>query len=489
MTVRLDATASRQPDDQPLAFQWRMGSLVRSGGVVDHTFTAVGRHSVVLEARDGQGGLRRQTRWVDVHRRDGTRMADQLTQRLVHGLLAWRAPSDHPSAALHHQLADLGETRVGLERTINRPPGWTEPPETLSVLSGYLLAETPGDYAFWLEGGHRSLWLGGTHVASTEDGQPGTGRLRLARGYHPLLVVDHPTPTAEPRWVDWQPPGRPRRSLPDGVLLRESEFPLHVESTAAVAAESRPTARLVMDPARSRGEHLNAVLEAVDGQSPLGHRLHYTWHFGDGRTAEGPRVTHGFSSGVYTVTLVVDDGHGGISQRERTLLVTPSPARRLGLVLGPEPPDARLVAGWVPQGSWNALTSQPLVDHRGQELPVTVANSLQWSDDESLTKVAAGLPLVQAVAISGELTLEGIPYKQYDVILGCAAVGVPNRMTVAVGQQIVEAKPSEQPWDGRLLPGRDVILFRDLAQRALTLRVDGFQAGVTTVQIVDRSRE
>jgi len=51
-----------------------------------------------------------------------------------------------------------------------------------------------------------------------------------------------------------------------------------------------------------------------------GDTLSYSWNFGDGTTTSGQSVTHRFSAGtgIYSVTLSVDDGHLGVDPRPAT---------------------------------------------------------------------------------------------------------------------------------------------------------------------------
>src|SRR4029079_13183058 len=67
-----------------------------------------------------------------------------------------------------------------------------------------------------------------------------------------------------------------------------------------------------------------AAAVALDGTGSAdedGDALTYAWDFGDGSTGTGPTPIHAYAdNGGYTVTLTVDDGHGG--QSSDTLVVS-----------------------------------------------------------------------------------------------------------------------------------------------------------------------
>ena len=61
----------------------------------------------------------------------------------------------------------------------------------------------------------------------------------------------------------------------------------------------------------------------------------YEWTFGDGRVAEGVKVTHGFSGpGDYTVKLLIEDNNGSRGYTERTIQVVKDPGDRQDKGLG-----------------------------------------------------------------------------------------------------------------------------------------------------------
>jgi hypothetical protein len=55
-----------------------------------------------------------------------------------------------------------------------------------------------------------------------------------------------------------------------------------------------------------------------------GDSLSYVWSFGDGTTGAGSRVSKSYSAaGIYTCTLTVYDGHGGMAASSLTVVITP----------------------------------------------------------------------------------------------------------------------------------------------------------------------
>jgi large repetitive protein len=63
------------------------------------------------------------------------------------------------------------------------------------------------------------------------------------------------------------------------------------------------------------------------GSDPENDPLTFTWDFGDGGTAAGAVVGHDFNSGgPHHVSLAIDDGHGNVVHRDRTVTVNAAPA-------------------------------------------------------------------------------------------------------------------------------------------------------------------
>jgi FOG: PKD repeat len=62
---------------------------------------------------------------------------------------------------------------------------------------------------------------------------------------------------------------------------------------------------------KSLDEDYTVNLDGSSSRDPDGDSLSYSWNLGDGSTARGERVSHAYrTSGIYKVTLMVDDGSG-----------------------------------------------------------------------------------------------------------------------------------------------------------------------------------
>jgi hypothetical protein len=67
---------------------------------------------------------------------------------------------------------------------------------------------------------------------------------------------------------------------------------------------------------------ITSVRFQAAGTDPNGDPLTYTWHFGDGATATGSSVAHVFATiGTFPVTVVVDDGKGGLAKASHAITV------------------------------------------------------------------------------------------------------------------------------------------------------------------------
>jgi Tfp pilus assembly protein PilW len=74
----------------------------------------------------------------------------------------------------------------------------------------------------------------------------------------------------------------------------------------------------------SDSKRLDTTLDGSGSSDQDADALSYVWSFGDGASAQGSRLTHSYTTpGVYTATLTVYDGRGGVASASVVLTVKP----------------------------------------------------------------------------------------------------------------------------------------------------------------------
>lgn len=97
------------------------------------------------------------------------------------------------------------------------------------------------------------------------------------------------------------------RSLPTSAVPEAGA----AASIGPAAGNQAPTARATVQK-DSLWEGTPLRFSGARSTDPNGDPLTYTWDFGDGTSAVGKRLTHGYAdNGTYNVTLTVNDGRGG----------------------------------------------------------------------------------------------------------------------------------------------------------------------------------
>ncbi|HZU77013.1 MAG TPA: PKD domain-containing protein [Dehalococcoidia bacterium] len=129
----------------------------------------------------------------------------------------------------------------------------------------------------------------------------------------------------------WRARGAVRAIVGVGLLVLVSGLgqrgPIAVAPRSAHAAagaharQAAGTAAVIADP----GDTTLGSPTTFDGSGSSGGGLTYAWDFGDGTTASGIRVQHGYARvDDYTVTLTVQDGTGATNSVTRTVRVVPA---------------------------------------------------------------------------------------------------------------------------------------------------------------------
>ena len=153
-----------------------------------------------------------------------------------------------------------------------------------------------------------------------------------------------------------------------------SEFSLdQAEDTPPIAAlVARPSP--AGSPATTFNEAQTITFDGSGSYSPDGDALSYTWDFNDGTTpitTATPTITHSYDyDGTYVVTLIVNDGHGGIESTFDVLTIDKLPPT---IALNPLP--ASLAVG-------TTLNLSGTIDDPTPDLETVVLN---WGDGSNPT--------------------------------------------------------------------------------------------------------
>ncbi len=144
--------------------------------------------------------------------------------------------------------------------------------------------------------------LSGTSMAT-----PGVaGALGLARGGAP---AGPPRDTlGHPVYSTADDLGTAGRDNAYGNGLARADKLVQSVCNVAPPANQNPTAAFTT----SASGELGVAVDASTSSDPDGDTLTYAWDFGDGGTGTGKTTTHTYAtSGTYSITLTVNDGHGG----------------------------------------------------------------------------------------------------------------------------------------------------------------------------------
>src|SRR5688572_576076 len=101
---------------------------------------------------------------------------------------------------------------------------------------------------------------------------------------------------------------------------------------AAPVAAQGPTASYTIDPAEPEaGDVVTFTSTSTAGGAAI---VSWNWTFGDGFTAQGEVVTHGYEAGDWLLTLVVTDANGATDQDQGLLVVNEPQVEQAALVTG-----------------------------------------------------------------------------------------------------------------------------------------------------------
>jgi RHS repeat-associated protein len=129
--------------------------------------------------------------------------------------------------------------------------------------------------------------------------------------------------------ISWTPTAQHAGSQSVTVRVNDGRGGSDTQSfsiTVLPAANQAPTPRITGPTTGTVSQSL--TFDASTSTDPDQDTLTFGWMFGDGATAAGASVTHGYAtSGTFTVSLTANDGHGHAPTATRSVVVSP-PANR-----------------------------------------------------------------------------------------------------------------------------------------------------------------
>lgn len=334
-TVTLEASASRDPDGDPLTFIWRISDgRELSGPRQDIRFSQPGVYTITLEANDGEGvenSVQEISREIRINRAPVPAIAatDFTNQAIVdfdasgsvdadQGVVSWLWDfGDGQTGSgerITHAYQAFGTYTVRLTvddgQNVSNSVQFTE--HTIRINSNpiavmdFPTVVAPGD-AIPLDGtqsfdadGSISAWHWTVNGRPAGEGAQVESSLDAPGVFEVSLLVRDDSPFED-------------ASSTTSGLIRVNHAPVPMwRSMPDVTEPGRPT-----------------VFDASDSYDPDNDQLRFRWEFSDGQQYEGVRITRSFSgAGTAFFTLFVDDGEGlanSVSSVDGSVLINMEP--------------------------------------------------------------------------------------------------------------------------------------------------------------------
>lgn len=331
--VRFDATASSDPEGDPLTFRWNFGDgSTATGSTASHRYTTPGTYTIVLTVSDDEGATVTATRSVSVQNRAPT------------AAFTWSpnpGTNDAPITLDGSTSTDPDGERLEYRWTYGHDGEATSWLETATTQHVFPL---PGNYNVTLEvrdpNGSADTLAASVTVANrapTACLAPATAS--IIRGESVAFAATCSSdPDGESLTFSWDlGDGRSRTGATFSTTYSTvGTFTVTVTATDPHGATSQktatvtvlnqpPTASFVFSPSTIyRGTVV--TFDASASSDPDGDSLAYSWDFGNDTTGSGtsPSTTYA-DLGDFDVTLTVDDGEGGVDTYTRTVTVRNRP--------------------------------------------------------------------------------------------------------------------------------------------------------------------
>ncbi|MCC5838843.1 MAG: PKD domain-containing protein [Opitutales bacterium] len=519
LAISFNASASSDPEGQPLSFAWEFGDgATATGPTPTHTYTTAINTQVRLTVTDPQGGSAVLVKPLSVLDAQGRR-APELP------LSPEPDPALLPGVVFQvYNAADWGRTMGNINTLSPLNQGVIPnvdirggPGERFAYrFTGYLKVEESGAHTFRARVRDNVIFrLGGLTVLDTGRGKKFSGPVThqatvgLAAGYHAFEIAFHASDSNASDWfplleMAWGGPGFDLRAfMPEDLFwapgLPEIDFlvgrdPSQVvvpETVNFVPADPRGT-QTFHQPAPGQPALLN--FEAGPSSVPGGTITNYLWDFGGGAVGAGRTASRSFGAGTHVVTLTVQTDSGALFTVGRTIRVVAPPARldysrthakrvaASGQFLPTTGPDM-LFRGDPNNGRWLVDAEEGFVElhfeHAGKRHAYvineyTLTNPPAWNDRDPKDVVFSG-------------TLDGVTWEVIDVRNNIDWGGLtrhtksfPVNNTIAYSGYRWDIVPQAQSPQGWFVEIHEIQIFGDpAAQPEIRAPIAAFAAPAT----------
>ena len=322
LAVSFDASASSDPDGDPLTYFWSFGDgSSATGQAASHTYTAAGSFTAVLTVNDGNGGTGSDSEVITVGNNGG---GGNGPCDLV---LQYRTFDNTPSSASdnhirpHFKINNEGSTSISLsDLTIrywytkegtsgeNVHVDWAQV-GSQNVITNIVQMSTPATGAdHYLEVGFTSG--AGSIPANGSSGQVQT-RFHKSNWSNYNETDDYSFDMSFNTFQNW-----------DKVTLYcNGQLTWGTEPGGNPPTNDPPNADFSLTPPSGQAP-LVVSFDASSSSDPNGDPLVYSWDFGDGHSGIGSAVNHTYTVvGAFTAILTVDDGNGGTDTHSASVTV------------------------------------------------------------------------------------------------------------------------------------------------------------------------
>jgi PKD repeat protein len=329
-TVQFDASASTDPEGEPLTYHWDFGDGSTASGVtISHTYAVEGNYEVMLTVTDPRGASGVSVRSFSALDALGRRAADQpegISPGIFYEYFTGRI------ARLLPQFDLMTPSFSGVVPNINHRLRTAELGYAFRF-SGYIWVPESGTYTFHFTARDTIYLRIGSIVVlnrpnrSLSAAHSGTGAVALQAGFHPITVGHHFYEKLAPDWfgilnLAWSIPGSPSvvRAIPDEYLFHKPVRPVGVVRVSPSARDyivpetvnfinsAEPGVYEFFAPAT--GEPLELFFDGKASYSPVSEVTDYLWEFPGGDTASGASALREFPPGTHPVTVTVTDASG-----------------------------------------------------------------------------------------------------------------------------------------------------------------------------------